>query len=95
MDTLVLAAVQVVLMLLFGVAATVVMTRRGVWKPLLAHRVIVQLDAGNAISGVLIERRGPLLVLADAHVHTPGEPPVKADGRSVVERSRVLWIQVV
>jgi hypothetical protein len=90
-----LAAVLVVLILLLGSAAAVVVARRWVWKPLVAQRVVVQLDTDHAVSGVLIERRGPLLILADAHVHGPDGQNVKADGRTVIERSRVLWVQVI
>jgi hypothetical protein len=60
-----------------------------------ADRSAGHLDTDHAVAGVLVERRGPLLILANATVHTPGEREVKADGRSVIERSRVLWIQVI
>lgn len=89
-----LAAVLVVIVVLL-VLLVVFGARRWVWRPLVAQRVIVQLDSGHAIEGVLVERRGTLLVLGDATVHEPGERGVKADGRSVVERSRVLWVQVM
>lgn len=88
-----LAAVLVVIAVALVLA--VVGARRWVWRPLVAQRVVVQLDTDHAISGVLVERRGPLLILADAHVHAPDQPAVKADGRSVIERSRVLWVQVI
>jgi hypothetical protein len=90
-----LAAVLVVLILILGLAPTVVVARRWVWRPLVAQRVVVQLDTDHAISGLLVERRGPLLILADAHVHAPEAQPVKADGRAVIERARVLWVQVI
>ena len=88
-----LAAVLVVIAVVLVLA--VFGARRWVWRPLVAQRVIVQLDTDHAISGVLVERRGPLLILGDAMVHAPDQKPVRADGRSVIERSRVLWVQVV
>lgn len=91
----VLLAAVLVVIIVFLVLAVVFGARRWVWRPLVAQRVIVQLDTDHAISGVLVERRGPLLILADAMVHAPDQQPVKADGRSVIERSRVLWVQVV
>lgn len=84
-----------VVALLVGILAAAVSARRWVWRPFIAGRVIVQLDSDHAVSGVLVERRGPLLVLADAKVHAPNHPPVPADGRAVIEHARVLWIQAV
>jgi len=90
-----MGAVVAAVLAVIVISGAVVLGCRWVWRPVVARRVIVQLDSGHAVSGVLVERRGPLLVVADAHVHTPGEQPVRADGRSVVERSRVLWVQVI
>ena len=93
MDAL-LAAVLVV-SIIAAAGGAVVGARRWVWRPLVAQRVVVQLDTDHAISGLLVERRGPLLVLADATVHAPDGKSARGDGRSVVERSRVLWVQVI
>jgi hypothetical protein len=89
-----LVAVLVVI-IVFASTAAAVAARRWVFRPVVAQRVVVQLDTDHAITGVLVERRGPLLILADATVHAPDQTAVKADGRSVIERSRVLWIQVI
>lgn len=90
-ELLVTVLVVLIAALLF---AAYLAARRWVWRPLVAQRVVVQLDGGHAIEAVLLQRRGPLLILGDATVHEPGAQPVKADGQSVIERSRVLWIQV-
>jgi aspartyl aminopeptidase len=90
-----LIAGLVVVMVLVFVAGGIGAARRWVWRPLIAGRVIVQLDNDMAVSGLLVERRGSLLMLADAQIHTAKQQPVKADGRAIIERSRVLWIQAV
>ena len=56
-------------------------------------RVLVNLVDETAISGVLLRRRGPLLVLAHGHVHSPGQEPTRADGLVYIERAKVLFIQ--
>lgn len=69
------------------------------WRPVLAKRVMVQVDTGVTFEGVALSRRGQLLVLADVTVHTPVAggrgATTKADGQSVIERGRIVWIQVV
>lgn len=57
------------------------------------HRVLVNLTDGSAISGLLIARRGPLLVLSDATLLTDSHEPSRMDGQVFVERDRVLFIQ--
>lgn len=64
------------------------------WRPLRRHRVVVVLDTGRSMTGILVARRGSLLELADVSVATDGGM-TKADGRVVVERARVEWLQVV
>ena len=56
-------------------------------------RVMLRLDDGPSISGVVLSRRGPLLVLGDVLVHV-GTEPTSADGACVIERRRVVWMQV-
>lgn len=57
------------------------------------HRVLASLTDGTAIDGLLIDVRGPLMVLTDATVHTAGTEPLKVDGEIYIERSRVLYLQ--
>jgi hypothetical protein len=81
-----------------AVAASVVTAHLGVrfwmWRPVMKRRVMVQTDADVAFSGVVMSRRGPLLVLADVTVVTDAGSS-KADGKVVIDRARVLWMQQV
>lgn len=58
------------------------------------ERALVNLDDGRAFDGILWAKRGPLLVLRDAHLLEPGAEPTTVDGEVVIERSRVTFIQV-
>lgn len=62
-------------------------------KVALLRRVIVNLDDGSSIEGVLYRDPGNLLVLKNAIYHEPGAAPVELDGETVVERTRVLFVQ--
>lgn len=94
----VLIVILVIAAILTG-AGVVVGVRSWTWRPVTCKRVMVQLDTGVTFEGVALERRGPLLVLGDVTVYSPvaGEKgrADKADGRSVIERRRIVWIQVV
>lgn len=83
----------VILALVVGAAGAVVAVRSWTWRPVLRRRVLVQTDAEVTFEGVVMQRRGPLLVLADVTVRTTDQ--ARADGLVVIERSRVLWIQVM
>lgn len=61
----------------------------------LCSRVLANLCDGTAISGVLIDRRGPLLVLADAQLNQPGQAPQPMDGHIYIERAQVSFIQAI
>lgn len=64
------------------------------WGQTVRKRVVVVLDTERTIEGVLLARRGPLLVLRDAQVLVDGAK-VAADGEMIIERSRIEWVQVV
>lgn len=64
------------------------------WRRLVRRRVVVVLDTERSISGVLFARRGCLLVLRDAST-VQGERDIRFDGEVVVDRRRVLWVQVL
>ena len=64
------------------------------WRPLVRRRVVVQLDDGSSFEGVAMSRRGPLLVLDDVTVRVGGGSQ-RIDGRVVVERTRVVFVQVI
>lgn len=57
------------------------------------ERVLVNLIDGSAIDGLLIDRRGPLLVLSDATLLNEQSEPTPLDGEVYIERSRVLFLQ--
>lgn len=57
------------------------------------ERVLINLVDGSAIEGLLIDRRGPLLVVSDATLLTDASEPAQLDGEVYVERSRVLFLQ--
>lgn len=69
----------------------------GAWSRVaLLRRVIVNLDDGSALRGLLWRDRGPLLVLKEAELLQPGvDFPVALDGEAIVERSRVLYVQAL
>lgn len=56
------------------------------------RRVVVNL-ADKAFDGVLWAKRGPLLVLRDVTLMEPGAEPQKLDGKVIVERRQVEFIQ--
>jgi hypothetical protein len=62
---------------------------------LITRRVVVNLLSGDAIRGVLLRKRGPLLVVADCEVFPSSGDSAKVDGEIVVERSQVSFIQVL
>lgn len=84
-----------VALLIVLVVVVLVVARWWTWRPVVHHRVLLQLDTGLTISGIVLSRRGPLLVLGDVTVMASGEHKTKADGSAVIERSRVVWMQVV
>lgn len=57
-------------------------------------RVLVNMTDGRAFDALLVSKRGPLLELADARLLTPGADPVAVDGRVLIERPNVSFIQV-
>lgn len=77
---------------LIAAVCVVFVVQRWSWRGVTHRRVFVQTDAGVSFDGVLMSRRGRLLYLADVTVRAPDS--ARADGLVVVERSRVLWIQV-
>ncbi|HON76253.1 MAG TPA: hypothetical protein PLQ23_14000 [Dermatophilaceae bacterium] len=56
--------------------------------------MVVQLEDGSSFEGVAMSRRGPLLVLDDVTVRVGGGSQ-RIDGRVVVERTRVVFVQVI
>lgn len=66
------------------------------WRPpCLLRQVIVNLDGGDAIRGVLFGSRGAWLTLKEADGLTEGQPAARIDGDVVIHRSKVQFIQVL
>lgn len=80
--------------LLVALLAAAFAVRWWTWRPLVSKRVIVQADDGTSFEGMAMSRRGPLLVLVDVTVRIPGGGQ-RIDGTVVLERSRILFVQVV
>lgn len=55
----------------------------------------MSLFSGNAISGVLTKKAGPLFILRGCIVHEPGAEPVAADGEIVVDAANVDYFQIL
>ena len=60
----------------------------------ISRRVLVNLDDGSAIEGVLWRERKPLIVLRDARLHAGGQG-APLDGEVIVDCARILFVQVV
>lgn len=62
----------------------------------ICERVLVNLTNGDAIAGLLIDRRGPLLVLTHAAlISADATKPAEMDGHVFIERARVAFIQAL
>ncbi|GGL27606.1 hypothetical protein H9L10_03580 [Phycicoccus endophyticus] len=64
------------------------------WRPLVKRRAVVQLDDGTSFEGAVMSRRGPLLVMTDVTARVPGGEQ-RIDGTVVLERPRVVFVQVI
>ena len=62
-------------------------------RVLVLRRVIVNLVDGTSIDGVLYRDPGNLIVLRNATYHEPGATPAPLDGDTVIERTKILFIQ--
>lgn len=55
----------------------------------------MSLFSGNAVSGVLTKKAGPLFILAGCQIHEPGHEPVPADGEIVIDAANVDYFQIL
>lgn len=62
---------------------------------LVRRTVMVSLVDGRALRGVLWSRAGGLIVLKNAELIEPANPPVPMDGEVVIERGRIDFVQVL
>ena len=79
---------------LVATIAAVLAVRWWTWRPLVRRRVVVSVG-DVAFDGLVMSRRGPLLVLADVTVRIAGSDGQRIDGGVVLERARVDWVQVM
>lgn len=86
--------IAVVLLVVAVLAAAVFGARWWTWRPVVRHRMLVVTDEDVTFEGVVLSRRGPILVLGDVKVTAAGGTH-QVDGQVIVERSRVLWLQRV
>lgn len=85
-------ALIVVAVLLVFVLPVVLVARWWTWKPVVKRRVLVQTNFDVTFAGVVLTRRGQLIVLGDVTVNAAGQSQ-RADGVVIIERARVLWMQ--
>lgn len=77
-----------------ALVVAVLVVRWWTWRPVVKRRAVVQLDDSTSFEGVVMSRRGPLLVLSDVTARVPGGSQ-RIDGTVVIERPRVVFVQVV
>ena len=70
------------------------MRARHLYRPLIAHQVLVVTDTGESFTGTVLRALGDLLVLARASLLTERNPPRPLDGEVVIDRARITFIQV-
>lgn len=59
------------------------------------RRVVVNIDNGDAIDGLLWARRGRLLVLKDARLLMAGREATVMDGEVVIDRAHIRFVQAL
>ena len=66
--------------------------RQDPWAKLYGKKVVIALDNGDTLEGVMLSRKGVLMELADVWLMRPKFPKVKIDNTHYVERGRILWL---
>lgn len=89
-----LTVMGVAALVLIGVVAWHVVDVLWARRLVARRRVLVNLRSGRALNGVMWARRGRTLVLAQVELIEPGSPPVPMDGRVVLDRDQVEFVQV-
>lgn len=87
--------VTVVAQVVFVLAVCAYVTHHTWARRFLVHRrVMVNLKTGNAVTGVIVERRPAHLVLRDAELHERAtSSSVPMDGCVIIDRVNVDFIQ--
>jgi hypothetical protein len=70
-----------------------------VWRtrhPAVSRRVLISLaDEDAGLRGLITAQRGAYLILSAGEVVAPGEAPTPIAGDVILERRRILWIQLL
>lgn len=94
----VIVVMAVVMVVVVGAADLAARSQIGrwPWRRLERRRVLVNIEPDRTIAGILLRYDGPLLVLTDCTT-TVGRDhqTVSIDGDVVIERRRVMWMQVL
>lgn len=70
--------------------------RRGWSRVALARPIVVNLDDGSAVKGVLLRETRRLITLANAELLDKDSPaPVKLDGETVIDSERIRFAQIL
>lgn len=87
-------AVLLVALVALAAAAWLAAERYQTSRLAVRARVVVNLHSGQAITGVLWQRRGRYLVLRDSALAEPGAShTTPMDGETIVDRDQVLLVQ--
>ena len=66
----------------------------GDYRRFVGRTILAQVER-HSVGGVLDREQGQTLVLTDASlIEDNGQKPIPLDGEVVVERARILWVQV-
>lgn len=87
-----LAVAALALLVAAGLAGWTLLDRR---RFAVDRRVVVNLRGGKAIEGVLVDRRGDLLILRAARLFEPESEPVSLDGETLIERRTIDFVQAL
>lgn len=90
-------AAVVALVLAASVAAAI--WYRITWQerhPAIGRRVLISLEGEAAgVRGLIRLQRGEFLIVSAAEVCAAGEEPTRVGGDLILERRRILWVQLL
>lgn len=59
------------------------------------RKALINIEGSGAIRGIIMSQKGQLVEVANAEMLEPGLNPTPMDGTVLVERSRILFIQLL
>jgi hypothetical protein len=87
--------VLLVLLVLLIIVGAVAIGQLGERPIKYADSAIVNLKSGHAVEGVIVSQRRRSITLAEAMVMIEGRDPEPVDGKIVVQRGNVDFVQLV